>query len=125
MLLRELLTKYGFSSILSAITVHSFYLAVKADIQNKAKEKELLERQISSAEDKNIIIEEAVKSNTLLTEKSELREEYDNSETRKVLDSRMQNIDEKISDSNTKILETANKSDIFGFLSNILENYSN
>jgi hypothetical protein len=57
--LKELLKKYGFSGVLSSITLHGYYLTVKGEMINKQKEKEILEQTISQEKDSNDIIEQA------------------------------------------------------------------
>lgn len=47
----------------------------------------------------------------------------ENPETKTILNSRIQELTENIKNANTKILETARKSNVLGFYSNIIDNY--
>lgn len=124
--LKELLKKYGFSGVLSSITLHGYYLTVKGEMINKQKEKEILEKTINQEKDSKDIIEQATQSKVWIEEREGLQNTYNttvNPETKTILNSRIQELTEKIKNANTKILETARKSDIIGFFSNIIDNY--
>lgn len=122
--LKELLKKYGLSGVLSSITLHGYYLTVKGEMNNK--QKEILEKPINQEKDSKDIIEQATKSKLWIEEREALEKNYNSTESPEIktsLNSRMQELTEKIKNANSKILETAKKSDVFGFFSNIINNY--
>ena len=126
--LKENIKNFGFTAVISSITMHSYYLAIKADQQTKTAEKVLLEKVSSIKQEIN---QKETKEGLAITqgnkeEQKVINKQYaeiDDIETTKNLEDKSNSLSAKFYDNNKNILEKVNNSDILSIISNLIDNY--